>query len=174
MTNEENTVLRIAGIVRESIVDGPGIRFTLFTQGCPHHCEECHNAQTWDTNGGYDIEISKILDEIKKNPLLKGVTLSGGEPFLQPKPLAILAEQIHSLGLDTVVFSGYTFEQLLKMSQSNQDVMSLLKQTDILIDGPYIKSERDLNLKFRGSRNQRLLDCQQSLEQGIPVSITED
>lgn len=154
--------IRLAGIVRESIVDGPGIRFVVFTQGCKHNCKGCHNPETHDLNGGYETDTEKILDEIKKNPLLKGVTFSGGDPFLQAYPLSLLAKEVHRLNLDVVVYTGYTYEQLLAGSNEHPDWEDLLKETDILIDGPFILEKRDLRLQFRGSSNQRIICIKKS------------
>lgn len=161
--------LRIAGIVRESIVDGPGIRFTIFCQGCPHKCEGCHNMQTHDFEGGQDCSLEKIYDAICENPLLAGVTFSGGEPFSQPGPLADLAVMVKEKGLNVYSYSGWTFEQLLKKAENEPDVKRLLENIDVLIDGPFILAQRDLSLLYRGSSNQRLIDVPQSLEKGEVV-----
>ena len=149
--------LRLAGIVRESIVDGPGIRFAVFCQGCPHHCEECHNPETHDFDGGTVCSIEKLLAEIDKDPLLAGVTFSGGEPFCQPEAFASLARKVKERNLSVVSFSGYTLEQLQELSVRKPAVGELLALTDILIDGPYQKEKRDLTLAFRGSSNQRVI-----------------
>lgn len=160
-----NAVLRIAGVVRESIVDGPGIRFTVFCQGCPHDCPECHNPQTHDFDGGYDCDTDRIFDEIMKNPLLKGVTFSGGEPFCQAEAFAALAARIKKdSDLDIVSYSGYTYEELISMN--DEAVSKLLLLTDILVDGPYLDRERDLTLRFRGSKNQRMIDMNETRKQG--------
>lgn len=148
--------LRISGTVSESIVDGKGFRYVIFTQGCPHHCPGCHNPQTHDFTGGKVVDTEQFLQEIKENPLLKGVTFSGGEPFCQPAPLAELAEKIHALGLDVTVYTGYTYEQLTAMPDAA--VHALLAQTDVLVDGPFRIEKRDLTLHFRGSANQRVID----------------
>lgn len=158
--------IRIAGIVRESIVDGPGIRFTIFSQGCPHACEGCHNPETHDFNGGYDCSIEKILNEIDKNPLLSGVTFSGGEPMCQPERFLILAKEIKKRGLNIVIFSGYTFEKLQLMSETNSAIGDLLSLTDYLIDGEFELAKKDLSLKFRGSTNQRLINMNLTREKG--------
>ncbi|MBR5152610.1 MAG: anaerobic ribonucleoside-triphosphate reductase activating protein [Clostridia bacterium] len=158
--------LRISGTVPESIVDGPGIRYTVFVQGCPHHCEGCHNPQTHDFDGGKEIEQERILNEIKKNPLLSGVTFSGGEPFCQPEALAELGEEIKKMGLNLVCYSGFTFEELYAMAEKDAGVHSLLSLTDILIDGKFVLAEKSLMLKFRGSKNQRILDLPASLKAG--------
>ncbi len=160
-------VLRIAGRARESIVDGPGIRYTVFVQGCPHHCPGCHNPQTHDFEGGKDVELSELVKDICKNPLIKGVTFSGGEPFCQPGPLSKLAEELKHKGKHIMAYSGYSFEQLLEME--NPDIRRLLENTDLLVDGPFILEERNIELKFRGSRNQRVLDVPESLKKNTPV-----
>lgn len=156
MTNT-STKLRIAGVVRESIVDGPGIRFVIFAQGCPHHCEGCHNESTHDFSGGYDCDLSRILAEVDKNPLLSGVTFSGGEPFCQAQGFFELGVEIKNRGLDILAYSGYTFEELTKLAEQDKYIGKLLDVIDSLVDGPFILEERDLTLEFRGSRNQRFL-----------------
>lgn len=165
--------LRISGIVPESIVDGPGIRYTVFVQGCPHHCEGCHNPQTHDFEGGRVVSLDGILAEIKKNPLLSGVTFSGGEPFCQPDALAELGKEIKALNLNLVCYSGFTFEELWELGKKNPAILELLTLTDILIDGKFVLAEKSLMLKFRGSRNQRILDVPASLEKGTAVLLEE-
>lgn len=162
-----STPIRLAGIVRESIVDGPGIRLVVFVQGCPHHCEGCHNPESHDFSGGYDCEPERILEAIRKNPLLDGVTFSGGEPLCQAQALLPLAREIKKLGLNLFIYTGSVFETLLE--QNDPDVIALLREGDFLVDGPYIQAQRDLTLLFRGSGNQRILDLPQSLAQGKGV-----
>ena len=149
--------LRVNGIVEESIVDGPGLRYVVFTQGCPHHCQGCHNPETHDVEGGQLMTVSEIFFQFLENPLLAGITFSGGEPFLQSAPLAELAQRVKKAGKNVVSFSGYTLEQLRKKAESSPAINDLLRSTDILIDGPYVEAERDLELLFRGSGNQRML-----------------
>ena len=156
-------MLKIAGIIRESIVDGVGLRFVVFTQGCPHRCEGCHNPQTHDLNGGYDVSVERILEEFYKNPLLKGITISGGEPFLQAKALIPLLKEIKK-SKDVVIYTGYTIEKLQSMSDTVID--ELLSYCDILIDGRFILAEKDLTLTFRGSRNQRIIDMNKTRQTG--------
>lgn len=158
--------IRLAGIVRESIVDGPGFRFTIFCQGCPHGCPECHNPETHDFSGGSDVTFSRILQEIDKNPLLAGVTFSGGEPFCQPAAFAALAREIRKRNLDIVTFTGYTYERLQSMAEEQPEIQDLLDLTDLLIDGPFVKEEKDLTLQFRGSRNQRIIDLNATRKNG--------
>ena len=154
--------LRIAGVIDESIVDGPGIRFVIFTQGCPHHCPGCHNPQTHDFSGGELVPISRILSDIQADPLISGVTLSGGEPFCQPEPLAELVRILKQGGKHIMAYSGYTWEQL--RGKQDADIERLLAQCDVLVDGKFIESQKDMLLRFRGSRNQRLIDVQKSLQ----------
>ena len=169
---EENMKIRIAGTVNDSIVDGPGLRYTVFTQGCPHHCPGCHNP------GSHDFEAGTVwtLDDVEKkftgNPLLSGITLSGGEPFAQAAACAELARRAHQKGLNVWVYSGYTYEKLLEKAQAEEGVDALLKEADVLVDGPFLLAERSLELDFRGSRNQRLIDLQASRQKGGVVLYT--
>lgn len=154
--------LRISGIVEESIVDGPGLRFSVFTQGCPHHCPGCHNPQTHDFNGGTIMTVEQIFQQYMENPLLSGITFSGGEPFCQPEPLAQLGKKVKEIGHHVMTYSGYTYEQLLEMAKTDAQVAELLKVTDTLVDGPYMEQFRDLELKYRGSSNQRIIQLEKN------------
>ncbi len=164
-------LVKLAGLVPESFVDGPGIRFTIFTQGCPHKCLGCHNPETHDFNGGRFADVDKIFSKIIADPIVKGVTFSGGEPFCQPEPLAYLSDLLKEKGYHIMSYSGYTFEELLEKSRSNEHIAKLLNNLDILADGRFVLAERTLELKFRGSRNQRLIDVPESLRRGEAVSI---
>lgn len=166
-------LIKLAGLVPESFVDGPGIRFTIFTQGCPHKCEGCHNPETHDFNSGRMADVDKIYLKIISNPLVKGVTFSGGEPFCQPEPLAYLSDKLKESGYHIMCYSGYTFEELIEKSKSSTDVKKLLNNLDILVDGPFVLSERSLELNFRGSRNQRLINVPESLRVGKAVVIED-
>lgn len=159
--------LRISGCVNDSIVDGPGLRFTLFTQGCPHNCPGCHNPQTHDFKGGYNASIKKIFAQIKANPLLSGVTFSGGEPFVQAKTLVPLAKMIKEAGLELACYTGFVFEQLA--SDQVKGSRELLNYIDVLIDGKFVLSQRSLDLAFKGSKNQRTINVPQSLKEGKVV-----
>lgn len=156
--------LKISGVIPESIVDGRGFRYVIFTQGCPHKCPGCHNPQTHDFNGGKWADADNLFEEICENPLLKGVTFSGGEPFCQPKPLLQLAKRIHQKRLDVTVFTGFTYEEL--QNKNDPDINALLDETDVLIDGPFIMKEKDLTLTFRGSRNQRVINMDKTRKSG--------
>lgn len=167
---DENT-LRIAGVVRESIVDGPGIRFVVFCQGCPHLCPGCHNPVTHDFDGGYPCEVEKIVKAIDENPILDGVTFSGGEPACQPKAFLTLAKEIKARGLNIIMYSGFTLEQLMEMSVCDEALKALLEQLDYLIDGRYEEAQRDLTLAFRGSQNQRIIDMKETRKAGEIITI---
>ena len=169
MEQEETPRLRIAGIEPESFVDGPGIRMTIFTQGCHHNCPGCQNPQTHDFNGGHFIEIDEILEMIEENPLLDGITFSGGDPMDQAAALIPLAREIKERGMNLVIFTGYTYERLMDLAHDRPDMFELLTFADILIDGPFIMAKRSLEIKFRGSTNQRIIDVQQSLVEGHVV-----
>lgn len=148
----------------DSIVDGPGLRMVIWTQGCIHNCKGCHNPQTHILNEGYEVNTSEVIDKIKSLKLQRGITLSGGEPFLQPEALEEVAREAKSRGLDVWAYTGYTFEQLLdKNNKSYFKNLNLLRQVDVLVDGKFIEEKRDISLKFRGSSNQRIIDVQKSL-----------
>ncbi len=150
--------IRIAGIVPESFVDGDGIRCAIFMQGCLRHCEGCHNPDTHALDGGRLIDTADIIAAIKKNPLLDGITLTGGEPFLQIDAATELARAAKNFALNVWCYTGYTFEEL------PDDAATLLENVDVLVDGAFIESLRDLELQFRGSRNQRLIDVKKTRE----------
>ena len=167
--------LRIAGRVGESIVDGPGIRYALFVQGCPHHCEGCHNPETWSFDGGELIDTDTLFEEITSDPLLDGVTYSGGEPFCQCVALAELSDKIRAFKgfpLNIISYTGFTFEELVDKSTIDNGYMELLKRLDILVDGRFVLAQRTLELPFRGSKNQRYIDVQASLGTGVAVEVS--
>ena len=161
-------MLNLSGIVSDSIVDGPGIRVTVFCQGCPHHCPGCHNPETWDFGCGTNMDEETILEIVRSNPLCRGVTFSGGEPFAQAEGYAKLAKLLKAHRYEVASYSGYTFEQLLSGTPAQRE---LLRHIDVLIDGPFLMAEKSLELSFRGSRNQRILDVPKSLAAGIAVSV---
>lgn len=155
--------LKLAGTVNDSIVDGPGIRFTIFVQGCPHRCKGCHNPQTHDFDGGETVAVESLLEKVKGNPLLDGVTFSGGEPFCQAEQLSELGAEIKKSGMNIVTYTGYTFEYLIENASPENFYSALLSVTDYLVDGPFELDKRDILLKFRGSSNQRIIDVKKSL-----------
>lgn len=159
--------IRIAGITEDSIVDGPGLRLTVFVQGCKHNCKGCHNPETWDYHGGQIMDTAEIIAKMDENPLLDGITLSGGEPFSQPGECIELAKAAHERGLNVWCYTGYTLDAIMYCRDPGQ--RKLLKHIDVLVDGQYIESQRTLELPWRGSKNQRLIDVQESLRQGKAV-----
>ena len=162
-------MLDLSGIVEDSIVDGPGIRATIFCQGCPHHCPGCHNPETWPFGCGTPMAAEAIFEIVKSNPLCRGVTFSGGEPFAQAEGYLELAEALKAEGYEVASYSGYTFEQLLRGTPAQRE---LLDTIDVLIDGPFVLAEKSLEVPFRGSKNQRILDVPKSLAAGQAVSVT--
>jgi len=153
-------MLNVSGIIENSIVDGEGIRYVVFVQGCPHHCKGCHNPSTWEFKENKLIDINKIVSSIKSDPLCNGITFSGGEPFTQVQELILLADEIHKLNKTVWCYTGYTFEELLERKEKRE----LLNHIDVLVDGRFILEQKDISLKFRGSKNQRLIDVPKSLK----------
>jgi len=145
--------MRIHSTIQDSIVDGPGLRFVVFTQGCPHACPGCHNLETHDPVGGEDVPVENIIADMLKNPLTDGLTLTGGEPFRQPKDCAKLARAAHAAGLNVWCYTGWRLEDLQNMPAAQV----LLQEIDVLIDGPYEEARRSLTLQWRGSENQRII-----------------
>ena len=163
--------MRVAGLVQDSIVDGPGFRFVVFAQGCEMRCEGCHNPATWDMGGGTEMTVGEIIDEMLRNPLTDGLTLSGGEPLQQAGECALLAAAARENGLNVWIFTGFTFERLMERAAAEPEVKRLLELTDVLVDGAFVNAERTLSLRWRGSRNQRVVDAQKSLAAGEVVEI---
>ena len=160
-------MLRVAGCVGDSIVDGPGLRFTVFFQGCPHHCPGCQNPETWPFEGGEEYTPEQLLALAQKSPLCKGVTLSGGEPFAQAgEEMLRFVRLCKAAGMEVAAYTGYTFEQLLAGTPGQR---TLLAELDTLVDGPFIQDQCSLELRFRGSGNQRILDVPKSLAAGRAV-----
>lgn len=154
--------IRIASLVNDSIVDGPGLRYGIYVQGCHHGCIGCHNPQTLPFDGGTEMDTDDIWKEIEENPLLSGITLSGGDPLFQPLPLVEICKKAKEHQLSVWCYTGFRFEELIEMN--DPDIMSLLAYVDVLVDGPFILEQRTLELAFRGSSNQRLIDVPASLE----------
>ena len=151
----------------DSIVDGEGIRTVVWTQGCRHHCKGCHNAGTWDFEGGFETTTEEVKKELSLLEGQQGITLSGGDPLFQAKACTEIAKYAKEIGLDVWCYTGFTFEKLLK----NEDALNLLKYVDVLVDGPFVLKERSLNIDFRGSRNQRVIDVKASLDAGKVIWI---
>ena len=163
--------MRIAGMKHDSIVDGPGLRFVVFMQGCEHKCPGCYNPATHDPGGGVDFPMEELVDQMLSNPLTDGLSLSGGEPFGQAADCAALAREAHKAGLNVWCWTGYTLETLLSIGTEAQ--LELLRELDVLVDGPFVLAERTLDLPWRGSRNQRVIRGKESLEQGTVVLLED-
>ncbi|MDW7651275.1 MAG: 4Fe-4S cluster-binding domain-containing protein [Bacillota bacterium] len=161
--------LRLAGLQKNSVVDGPGLRTVVFSQGCPHNCPGCHNPQTLDPNGGQWADVSELAATICVEKGMRGVTFSGGEPFLQARALAALAVPLRESGLHIMIYSGYTYEELRGMAISDSAVAALLAAGDLLVDGRFVLAQRDLSLLYRGSHNQRIIDLPATIRTGAVV-----
>lgn len=161
-----DNMLRIAGIVQDSIVDGPGIRLVVFTQGCRHNCPGCHNPHTHSFDGGMLVDIEYIIGQARENPLLDGITLSGGEPFEQANILSKLAKQAKALGYNIMTYTGYTYEYILSSSSIIDGWAEFLDNIDILVDGRFEIEKKNPLLKFRGSENQRVIDVKKTRLKG--------
>lgn len=165
------TKIRLASpLQQDSIVDGPGIRMVLWTQGCEHHCPNCHNPQTHDLHGGFLCDVEECIHQIMEAPLQTGLTLSGGEPFLQAEALIPIALATKKKHWSLWAYSGFTFEQLMADSKKR----SLLELLDVLVDGKFVEQLKDYRLKFKGSKNQRIIDVPTSLKQQRVVLSSYD
>lgn len=166
-----DNILRLAApLTKDSIVDGPGLRMVLWTQGCPHGCPGCHNPQTHDETGGFVISIDDLEQQIRAAHLQSGLTLSGGEPMQQAETLAILMERIQDLNLSIWCYSGYTYEQILK----DENKSKLLPYLDVLVDGRFLLDQYDYRLRFKGSKNQRIIDVKASQTQSNIIISSYD
>ena len=155
--------IRLAGIAYESLVNGPGMRRVLFAQGCKHNCSGCFNPETHDLSGGEEMDMDEILKDISENPMLKGVTFSGGDPLEQAEEFAYMAEKIKNLGLNIWCYTGYEYEYIINNLQRRKDWQRLLNNIDVLVDGKFDSSKVQDGLRFRGSKNQRFIDVKKSL-----------
>lgn len=169
MENEKK--IRLAAILPESLVNGPGIRRVLFSQGCPHNCQGCFSPHTHSYTDGALIDMNEIVEDIRRNPLLRGVTFSGGEPWDQADKFAYIAKEVKAMGLNVWCYTGYTFEYILKHQHSRNAWNELLKYVDVLVDGKFEQEKSDGRLKFRGSSNQRIIDIKNSLEVMSAVAL---
>lgn len=168
-------LIRLASkLQKNSIVDGEGIRAVVWTQGCPHNCPGCHNPETHDYNGGFLMDVEELKEEINSLDSEVGVTLSGGDPFVQPEACLELAKYCHKVKLNVWCYTGFTYEQLIKKSETEPVIMDFLKEIDVLIDGRFIEKLKSLEAKFRGSKNQRLIDVKETLKEGKVVLLNLD
>lgn len=158
--------IRLSGITRESVVDGLGFRYVLYAQGCPHRCKGCHNPSTHSFEGGELVDLDSVLNDIKKYPMLDGLTCSGGECFEKADQFAVIAKEVKAMGMNVWAYTGYTLEEILNNKDTKSGWQDFIKYIDVLVDGRYQEDNKDLSLCFRGSRNQRIIDLQKTLHTG--------
>lgn len=163
--------IRLSGIAYESLVNGPGMRRVFFAQGCKHNCKGCFNPMTHDFNGGELRDMDELLKEVRENPMLKGVTFSGGDPWEQAEKFAYMAKEIKKMGLNVWSYTGYTFEYIRENMEERKGWKELLENIDVLVDGPFQEDKKQDGLRFRGSSNQRIIDVKESLRVGEVVVI---
>lgn len=164
--------IRLASNIQiDSIIDGEGVRAIIWTQGCPHNCLGCHNPQTHDFNGGFEVDLKELKKEINDLELVDGITFSGGEPFFQPAACAELAKTAKKRGLNVWSYSGFTIDELLEMSKTNQNVLNFLENIDVLVDGKFMLEFKTYNSVFRGSSNQRIIDVEKSLKKNKAILL---
>lgn len=153
--------IRLSGIYKNSIVDGPGIRYAIYTQGCQHQCPGCHNPGTHDIQGGYFNETTDVINDVLKYPLIKGITISGGEPFLQIEAVLEITNTFYG-HKDIMIYTGFDYDFLLEKAKKDEKLDQLLHTVDYIVDGKFIQALRDLSLTYRGSSNQRIIDVKQT------------
>lgn len=158
--------VRLSGIAYESLVNGPGIRRVFFAQGCKHNCEGCFNPDTHDFNGGENFDMDLLIEDVKSNPMIKGITFSGGDPFEQGKSFAYMAKRFKEIGLNVWSFTGYRFENILEHLGEDNGWKELIGNIDVLVDGKFNQSLKKDGLKYKGSANQRIIDVRESLKLG--------
>jgi len=149
----------------DSIVDGEGVRAVIWTQGCKHHCPGCHNPETHSFDDGYLVDVEDIKTKIAALEGQDGITLSGGDPFEQAEACLEIAKYAKGQNLNVWSYTGYTYEKLIEKAKTDKNVLELLKNIDVLVDGPFILREKSYDSKFRGSKNQRLIDVPKSLKE---------
>ena len=168
-----NSIRLASDLQSDSIVDGPGLRTVIWTQGCGHKCKGCQNPQTWDFNGGGEVPLEMVYDAIDELECQTGITFSGGDPMYQPYPCMKIAKYCKEKGYNIWVYTGFTYEKIMEMAKKDKIYLEFLKYVDVLVDGPFILKERNLNLLFRGSANQRLIDVPKSLKEDKVVLFDE-
>lgn len=173
MQQSKEYIRLAADLQTDSIVDGPGLRAVIWTQGCSHNCMGCQNPHTHDFKGGGQVPIDMVKEAIDELEYHTGITFSGGDPMFQPVACNELAIYAKSKGYNIWVYTGFTFEELIKMSLNNPIYREFLENIDVLVDGRFILEQRNLSLLFRGSKNQRLIDVKKTLEKGEVVLLNE-
>ena len=165
MLNDDSKLIRLAGIAENSLVNGKGLRKVFFSQGCSHHCEGCFNQHTWEFAGGRMFDMDELVQKVKDEPFLDGVTFSGGDPFQQADKFAYLAKKLHEANINIWAYTGYTFEELMKLAQTNHHIKQMINNVDVIVDGRFMKDKMSENLKYCGSSNQRIIDVKSSLNE---------
>lgn len=165
MLNDDSKLIRLAGIAENSLVNGKGLRKVFFSQGCSHHCEGCFNQHTWEFAGGRMFDMDELVQKVKDEPFLDGVTFSGGDPFQQADKFAYLAKKLHEANINIWAYTGYTFEELMKLAQTNPHIKQMINNVDVVVDGRFMKDKMSENLKYCGSSNQRVIDVKSSLNE---------
>lgn len=160
---------RMVGIKKHSVVDGSGVRLVIFFQGCPHHCMECHNPDTWDPNGGDESDTDEIIEIIKNTKYIDGITLSGGDPLFQPEAAILIAKAAKEIGLSVWCYAGWTYDEVM----ADEKRSAVMKYVDVLVDGPFMINLKSQDVIYRGSSNQRLVDVQASMKSGIIKVISK-
>ena len=163
--------IRLSGIAYESLVNGPGMRRVFFSQGCNHNCKGCFNPDTHDFAGGELRDMDELLKDIKQNPMIKGVTFSGGDPMEQGEKFAYMATEIKKMGLNIWCYTGYKFEYIVDRRDEKNGWRELLGNIDVLVDGRFEEDKKQEGLKYKGSSNQRIIDVKKSLQQNEVVEI---
>jgi anaerobic ribonucleoside-triphosphate reductase activating protein len=162
----EDKMIRLSGIIHESLVNGPGIRRVFFSQGCKHNCKECFNPETHSFDGGELRDMDELIEDLRSNPIISGVTFSGGDPFEQADKFSYMAQKIKALGLNIWCYTGYKFEYIVNNLKDNEAWNKLINNIDVLVDGRFEVTLRDESIKYRGSSNQRVIDVKNSLSIG--------
>lgn len=166
--------MKISGYIPESINEGLGLRAVIFISGCKHYCKGCHNPESWNFNYGVEFDDKRqdeIIQSIKSNPLIDGITFVGGDPFFSAKDVSefILKLRNEIPNLNIWTYTGFTFEEIL--NSNNGDMIQLLYLSDVLVDGRYEEDQRDLSLPFRGSKNQKIINVKESLKNNKVIDL---
>lgn len=163
-----NTI-RLAGIAYESLVNGPGMRRVFFSQGCKHNCKGCFNPDTHSFDGGEEKDMDKLIKDVLSNPMIKGVTFSGGDPFERPGEFAYMGEAFKKNGLNIWSYTGYTYEFIVSHFNEKPEWRRLINTLDVLVDGEFQQDKKEEGLLFKGSSNQRIIDVKESLKRNQVV-----
>ena len=164
--------IRLAGIIFESLTNGKGLRKIFFSKGCEHNCKNCHNESMNSFDGGELLDIDFLVNSVLDTPYLKGVTFSGGDPFYQAKAFAEFSTKLKNHNINIWCYTGFTYEELIKLSEKDDGIYNLLHHIDVLVDGPYIEELNDGSTRYRGSKNQRIIDVVKSLKENKIIDIS--